>query len=189
MDCHGRIVTLETWTGGVLAVLSGQHVPTGVHRGGAPRGGVSVYPGAPVALSPLVDEGEDTVPAAPTGRGRGRAPIITHVGLVSVGSEGEPVLRDEPGVVREVGHSQRGLCDVVGQERVGVVVDSGSVAGGAVREDCPVSSVGDTLLDMVSVTICEVSVVSIIRVVVAAVVVADLVSEGVVAKSAGLLGY
>ena len=193
MDCHGRIVTLETWTGGVLAVLSGQHVPTGVHRGGAPRGGVSVYPGAPVALSPLVDEGEHTVPAAPTGRGRGRgrgrAPVVTHVGLVSVGSEGEPVLRDEPGVVREVGHSQRCLCDVVGHERVGVVVDSGSVAGGAVREDCPVASVGDPLLDMMSVTIGEVCIVSIIRVVVTAVVVADLVSEGVVAESAGLLGY
>ena len=63
------------------------------------------------------------------------------------------------------------------------------MAGGAVREDCPVASVGDPLLDMMSVTVGEVSVVSIIRVVVTAVVVADLVSEGVVAESAGLLGY
>ena len=63
------------------------------------------------------------------------------------------------------------------------------MAGGAVSEDCPVSSVGDPLLDMMSVTVGEVSVVSIVRVVVTAVVVADLVSEGVVAESAGLLGY
>ena len=63
------------------------------------------------------------------------------------------------------------------------------MAGGAVREDCPVASVGDPLLDMMSVTVGEVSVVSIVRVVVTAVVVADLVSEGVVAESAGLLGY
>ena len=60
MDRHGRRVALESRAGGVLAVLPGQHVPAGVHRGGAPRSGVSVYPGAAVALSPLVDEGEHT---------------------------------------------------------------------------------------------------------------------------------
>ena len=63
------------------------------------------------------------------------------------------------------------------------------MVGGAVSEDCPVASVGDPLLDMMSVTVREVRIVSIIRVVVTAVVVADLVSEGVVAESAGLLGY
>ena len=67
VDCHGRRSSiLHPRTGCVLAVLLGQHVPGTVHGSGTPGPGVSVDGGAPVALPPVVDEGEDAVPA---GRG------------------------------------------------------------------------------------------------------------------------
>ena len=62
------------------------------------------------------------------------------------------------------------------------------MVGGAIGEDGPVALGGDSLLDVMSVTVGEVRVVRVVRVVVTPEVVADLVSEGVVAESAGLLG-
>ena len=64
MDGDGWRVALQSRAGGVSAVLPGQPVTSGVHRGGAERIN-AVDGGAAVTLSPADYEGKHTVPAFP----------------------------------------------------------------------------------------------------------------------------
>ena len=60
MNSHDGGVSLQAWTGEVSAVFRGSHYAIKVYCSGAPRG-LSVDGRASVALSSIVNEGEDTV--------------------------------------------------------------------------------------------------------------------------------
>ena len=114
---------------------------------------------------------------------------FTHFRLVSQRSEGEPVLRDNLGVVGEAGHSSGGLGLREDNRGVGVVVDPTPMVGCAERENGTVALGAHSLLNEMSVAVGEESVGVRVWVVVTPEVVANFMPDGVMAESAGLRGH
>ena len=100
----------------------------------------------------------------------------------------DSVGRDDGGVVGETLHPSGGAGEGVEDAGVGVVVDSGPVAAGGVREDGSVPGGGCSWLNVMSVSVREEAVVGDFWIVLTPEVVAELVAEAEVAEGAGLGG-
>ena len=124
----------------------------------APRDLISINSGTSVMDSVVIDEGEHTVATGPRACGGGGGScgggscggctsscgggttIRAGGRPVSEGSEGESVLVDDSGVVRQVHHPSSSLGDGVVHRGVGVVVDPGGVTCSSVGQDSSVPS-------------------------------------------------